>query len=227
MDRTVPRGAAILLDFIREVETGRRGREAYDVIYSHAQDKLPKPITQMTVAELQRHQRSGWPAKSTASGAYQFMRATLGDLRKELRLRDSQVFDPDLQDRLGYHLLKRRGYAGFMAGRISTTEFGKRLAMEWASLPVLAPTKGAHRNLRRGQSYYAGDALNRSLVAPEQVETVLQTAIAAAHETQDAQKDTSRDNAPEKQNRSLTSLQRLLAAIVRFVVRIISKLNKD
>lgn len=173
MDKTIPAPAAILLDFIGEIEVGRKGIEGYDVIYSHAQNRLPKPITQMTVAELQGHQASGWPAKSTASGRYQFMRATLADLRKELGLRSSQVFDPNLQDRLGYHLLKRRGYDDFMAGKISSTEFGKRLAMEWASLPVLAPTKGAHRQLIRGQSYYEGDALNKSLVSPERVESIL------------------------------------------------------
>lgn len=173
MDRTVPPGAALLLDSIGEIETGRKGRDGYDVIYSHAQGKLPKPITQMTIAELQGHQAKGWPAKSTASGRYQFMRATLADLRRELKLRDGQVFDPNLQDRLGYHLLKRRGYEAFMAGKISRTEFGKRLAMEWASLPVLANVKGAHRTVHRGQSYYAGDGLNKALVKPEKVEAVL------------------------------------------------------
>lgn len=173
MDRTVPAPAAKLLDFIRKTEVGRADRAGYDVIYSNAQHRLPKPITSMTIAELQGHQSSGWPAKSTASGGYQFMRATLGDLRKELGLRDSQIFNPDLQDRLGYHLLKRRGYEAFMAGRMSRTEFGKRLAQEWASFPVLAAVKGAHRKLQRGQSYYSGDALNKALVSPSTVEAVL------------------------------------------------------
>lgn len=56
--------------------------------------------------------------------------------------------DPNLQDRLGYHLLKRRGYEQFIAGLINRTEFGTRLAQEWASFPVLAATKGAHRVAR-------------------------------------------------------------------------------
>ncbi|MBX8785507.1 glycoside hydrolase family 104 protein, partial [Ochrobactrum sp. GRS2] len=98
------------------------------------------------------------------SGGYQFMRKTLQDLSRELRLNGRQIFDPDLQDRLCYHLLKRRGYEEFMAGTISMTEFAKRLAMEWASFPVLAATKGQHQQLKRGQSYYDGDALNKALV---------------------------------------------------------------
>lgn len=179
MDRTVPVGATLLLDFIRSIEVGTDARAGYDVIYAHRQDRLPKPITQMRVAELQDHQRRGWPAKSTASGGYQLMRKTLGGLRTELGLRDGQIFDPDLQDRLAYHLLKRRGYEEFMAGKIGVTEFGKRLAMEWASLPVLAATKGAHRTLKRGQSYYEGDALNKALIDPERVEKLLAQVRAA------------------------------------------------
>src|SRR5690606_17255968 len=92
---------------------------------------------------------------------------------KELGLRGAQKLDSNLQDRLGYHLLKRRGYEEFAAGKIGAVEFGKRLAQEWASLPVLTATQGAHRKLKRGQSYYAGDGLNKSLTAPEKVETVL------------------------------------------------------
>lgn len=179
MDRTVPPGAAILLDFIRGLETGRSDSSAYNVIYANKQDKLPKPITTMTVAELQEHQTEGWPAKSTAAGGYQFMRATLRDLRKELGLRDGQMFDPNLQDRLGYHLLKRRGYEAFVAGKLSVQGFALNLAKEWASLPVLAHTRGSERQVQRGQSYYAGDGLNKSLVKPEAVEAILASVLKA------------------------------------------------
>jgi hypothetical protein len=115
------------------------------------------------------------------------MRATLEDLSRELGLRGTQMFDADLQDRLAYHLLKRRGYEAYISGRINRTEFGKRLAQEWASLPVLAKTLGGAKdkagNLRtveRGQSFYAGDGLNKSLVTPERVEAVLDKVKAVA-----------------------------------------------
>lgn len=180
MDHTVPKGAAILLDFIRKIEVGTEGREGYDVIYGHNQGKLPKPVTSMTIGEVIDAQRA-WTRrfKSSATGAYQFMRATLQGLAKELSLRGDQVLDADLQDRLAYHLLKRRGYDEFMAAKISRTEFGKRLAMEWASFPVLADVQGAHRKLKRGQSYYTGDALNKALVAPATLEAVIDRAKAA------------------------------------------------
>ena len=181
MDPTVPPGAAILLDFMREIETGRRDATAYDTLYGHNERHLPKPLTRMTLDEVIAA-GAGWTRayKSSAAGAYQFMRATLQGLKSELGLRGSQIFDNGLQDRLGYHLLKRRGYAEAVAGRITLEEFGKRLAMEWASMPVLAATKGAHRTLQRGQSYYAGDALNKSLVPAATFEAVIAKALATA-----------------------------------------------
>ena len=170
MDRSIPPGAARLLDFIGLTEAPN----GYGTIYANKQSKLAKPITEMTLDEVIMAQPA-WSKNygSSAAGRYQFMRATLLGLRSELSLRGSQKFDSDLQDRLGYHLLIRRGYSDFMDGKISRTEFGKRLAMEWASFPVLASTKGAHRQVPRGSSYYMGDKLNKSLVTPEKVESVL------------------------------------------------------
>ncbi|MGH6999054.1 MAG: hypothetical protein ACREEO_12725, partial [Phenylobacterium sp.] len=163
MDRTVPTGAALLLDFIGSIEAPR----GYDTIYGNNQDKLAVPVTSMRLSEILAEQ-AGWSKRfgSSATGRYQFMKATLTGLITELGLPRAQVLDASLQDRLGHHLLKRRGYEAFMAGTISRTEFGRRLAQEWASLPVLAPTQGGKRNVLRGQSYYAGDGVNKSLVRP-------------------------------------------------------------
>lgn len=182
MDRTVPAGAAMLLAFIYEIETSRTPPECYDVIYAHKQSRLPKPLTTMTIDEVIAAQR-GWSKNhgSSAAGAPQFMRATLIGLKEELGLRGRQRLDENLQDRLAFHLLKRRGYERYMAGTLSLTEFGKRIAMEWASFPVLATTNGAKRTVQRGQSYYAGDGLNKALVAPERVEAMLKRAKEAGN----------------------------------------------
>lgn len=170
MDKSVPTGAAMLLDFIGGIEAPK----GYGTIFGNKQSKLSKPLTEMTLDQVMVAQKA-WSKNhgSSAAGRYQFMRATLTGLISELGLRGSQKLDADLQDRLGYHLLKRRGYDDYMAGKIDRVEFGKRLAQEWASLPVLANMQGAHRKLVRGQSYYAGDALNKSLTSPEKFETVL------------------------------------------------------
>lgn len=180
---TVPHSAALLLAFIRRVETGRNDATAYDTIYGHNQGKLPKLPTQMTVDEIIKA-GPGWTRafRSSACGAYQFMNATLKDLKKSQGLTGAERFTPELQDRLGYALLKRRGYAGFMAGTISRIEFARNLAREWASLPVLVPTRGGSRNVERGQSYYAGDGLNKALISPEEIEVLLKRVRKAEHE---------------------------------------------
>lgn len=179
MDKTVPAGAALLLDFIGQTEASR----GYDTVYGNNQGKLAKLLTTMTLGEVLAAQ-PGWTKSfgSSAAGRYQFMKATLEGLLDDPRLglKRAMLFDANLQDRLGYHLLKRRGFAQFMAGQIGLTAFGKSLAQEWASFPVLSATQGQKRTVQRGQSYYAGDGLNKALVKPEAVEVVLFKARAAA-----------------------------------------------
>lgn len=184
MDKTVPAGAALLLDFIYRTDAGKAPPDCYQIIFGNRQNRLAQPITQMTLGDLIDAQKNwsskawvkanwGFATASSAAGAAQFMRATLQDLAKELGLKGTQIFDPNFQDRLAFHLLKRRGYEDFMAGKISRTEFGKRLAQEWASFPVLIAAQGAHRKVQRGETYYAGDELNKALIKPEAVEALL------------------------------------------------------
>lgn len=49
----------------------------------------------------------GWTKayKSSAAGRYQFMRATLKNLKKSLGLTGKELFSADVQDRLGFELL--------------------------------------------------------------------------------------------------------------------------
>lgn len=178
LPETVPLHARNLLDFIGDIEAP----QGYDTIFGNRQGNLPVPLTQMTYGNIVDAQanwgsktwvRNNWGHKtaSSAAGRYQFMRATLQDIAKEIRTIDGRtIFSASLQDRLGYYLLLRRGYAEFIAGKLNLVQFGLNLAKEWASFPVLSDTDGAHRKVARGQSYYAGDGVNKSLVKPEQVE---------------------------------------------------------
>lgn len=185
MDRSIPGAAAHILDFIYRTETGDGPPECYEVVYANRQDELPKPLTKMTFDEVvqsgpTRTRKFG----SSAAGAGQFMRDTLdtpksaADLKGQMGISGDELFSPDLQDRMAYHLLKRRGYDKFMAGTMSLTAFAKALAQEWASFPVLATTEGAHRKVARGETYYAGDRLNRALVPPTDIEKLLTEAKA-------------------------------------------------
>lgn len=172
----LPAGASILLDFISSIEAPK----GYNTIYGNNQGKLKRPITEMTIDQVVAAQ-PGWTKRfgSSAAGAYQVMRNTLdapntlNDVAGEMGLTGDELFDAEMQDLIGYHLLKRRGFTKFMAGNLSVEGFGLNLAKEWASFPVLKRIKGAHRIVARGESYYAGDELNKSLVRPEQVEAVL------------------------------------------------------
>jgi len=183
----VPAGAALLLDYIYRTETGMGPPGCYTVIYGHNQAKLSKPITTMTLDDVEAAQPT-WSKRfgSSAAGAAQFMRDTLDapytlkDIEGEMGLTGKELFSPELQDRMAYHLLKRRGYLDFISGKKSRVDFGKALAQEWASFPVLADTKGQRRPVKRGQSYYAGDGLNKALVSPEAVEVLLDKVKAAA-----------------------------------------------
>lgn len=181
MDKSVPPSAAYILDFIGSKEAPK----GYNTVYGNR--KMPKLLTTMTFDEVvadgpRRTREYG----SSACGRYQFMSATLdapktlADLKGEMKLTGNEKFSADLQDRMGLHLLKRRGYDKFVNGTLSATGFGLNLAKEWASFPALKATKGAHRNVSRGQSYYAGDGVNKALVSAADVETVLQHALTLA-----------------------------------------------
>ena len=178
VNTSIPKGAALLLDFIAKPESGG----SYTVIYGHHENTLPHPITSMSVDALIATQAS-WGKKwgSSAAGRYQFMPSTLTSLKPVLKLTGTELFTPDLQDRLAYALLQRRGFNGFVTKVFSLHTFAKQLAEEWASMPVLEDTAGAHRAIKRGQSYYAGDALNKALVSPEAFEAVLTQALDVSH----------------------------------------------
>lgn len=175
MDKSIPAGARLLLDFIGSIEAPK----GYDTIYANKQHLLVKPITQMTIDEVIAAQPT-WSKRygSSASGRYQFMRATLQRLKQKHQIPGSTQFAPLLQDALAYALLEERGYLSFVVGKTTRTNFGLQLAQEWASFPVLKAVKGAHRQVARGETYYAGDKLNKSLVTPERIEELLDQVFA-------------------------------------------------
>lgn len=154
-----------LLDFIAELES----RGNYNAVYGHANAKadLSRHTLDRIIAIQTERIRAGAP--SSAIGRYQFLRQTLQDLAKKLKLTGEEPFTPELQDRLATALLERRGLNMWLDGRLSDEGFANNLAMEWASLPVVTPLRGAHRQLKPGQSYYAGDDLNKALTTPERV----------------------------------------------------------
>lgn len=174
MNPNVPRGAAKLLDYIGNLETGRTDASAYEVIVFFKQGKLPKKLTDYTISELLEAQKAwakNW--KGSAAGKYQIIRKTLIGLVAQLSIPGSTKFTPDVQDRLGFQLLTNRGWQAFVSRQVTVGAYALQLAREWASIPVLSPTQGAHRQVSRGQSYYAGDGVNKAHANPAEFEALL------------------------------------------------------
>lgn len=125
------------------------------------------------VRALSRRQVTVDKEPSSAIGGYQFLTATLDSLKSSLGLTGKERFTDILQDDLAVALMIRRGLLTFLRGNMSVDAFGNELAKEWASLPVLAATKRGNRSIKVGQSYYAGDGLNKSFHKPETIRAAL------------------------------------------------------
>lgn len=154
-------GVRALLDMIGKHES----RNSYEIVYSGSRISLPKRLTTMTVAEVRAWQEKSVKAgsKSSAVGYYQIIRATLDLLINNGTLNRSELFDRDAQDRAGVALLERRGLSSYQSGRMSAEQFAQNLAMEWASFPAITVDRSGRA--ASGQSYYAGDGLNKSLTS--------------------------------------------------------------
>lgn len=147
-------------DLIRDSEA----RGSYDTASDFTLVAPPKRLTAMTLDELDAWQTANWNAgaESTAAGGYQILRDTLRDLRGELGLDGSELFDIKMQDRLARALMERRGLDDFLSGKITPEEFADNMAQEWAAFPMAD-----------GRSAYAGDGLNAATISREQFMSVL------------------------------------------------------
>jgi uncharacterized protein (TIGR02594 family) len=163
-----------LLDEISVHESGGN-YEAYFRKANNTTIKFTTKTINEVIAWQKQYVRDGSP--SSAVGRYQIIRTTLQGLQSDMGLSGSTLFDKNTQDRMAKQLLVQAKLKVYLTGKISMTEFGKRIARVWASLPVLADTQGAHRAIIRGQSYYAGDGLNKAGAKPARIEQLLQDLV--------------------------------------------------
>lgn len=176
--------ADAILALIRRLESEgavkpQGAASAYDVVWGgiRKQDRPPRPLTQMTVAEVLAWQDSiDSRYQSEAAGAYQVMEDTLRPLVDAGSISAAARFDRATQDRIATMLLQRRGWDRYLRREISAERFGDMLAREWASFPVHSDQRGASRQVVAGQSYYAGDGLNAAHVKPAEVIAALRQA---------------------------------------------------
>ena len=128
----------------------------YDMVLGYGKFAVPKKnVSKMTMAELYEYQRKlinatkgkirGTKLGSSASGKYQVTLTTLfgngtpenpqeGYYADRLNLTPDTVFSPELQERIGFLLLKDSGYNSFIKGDKTAESFMDGLAVRFASI---------------------------------------------------------------------------------------------
>jgi len=138
---------------------------SYDSVYPGT---IKPGLSSMTIGEADAWQaRTASERGSAAAGRYQFM--TILDQARNAGLGPGDIFSPENQDKMAIALIEKKKMVSVDMIKDNPIEAARRLSQEWAGLPVLSATKGASRNISRGQSYYAGDGLNKATVSPEQL----------------------------------------------------------
>lgn len=148
----------------------------YDAVWGgiKSADRPPRPLTRMTVGAVLDWQDSiDARYRSEAAGAYQILEDTLRGLYRQAGVPLTAIYDRTTQDRLALALLRRRGLDDFLAGRMRPEAFALSLSKEWASLPVPFDIERGGRTVRAGQSYYAGDGLNKAHAGIDEVMAAL------------------------------------------------------
>ena len=122
------------------------------------------PLVQMTVAQVLAWQDSiDSRYRSEAAGLFQILEDTLRDSYAAFGVKLTDLFNKVTQDKMALGLMRRRGLDKYLAGKSTAAQFGQNLSMEWASMPCTIKDKRGRA--ATGQSYYAGDGLNKSGVS--------------------------------------------------------------
>jgi muramidase (phage lysozyme) len=160
-----------LLDFIAKPESGGD----YNIVWGRikAKDYPPKPLVNMTIGEVLAWQDNiDSRYRSEAAGKYQILEDTLRGLYKPAGMNLTDLFDEAGQDKLAVALLNRRGLQEYLKDKITAEKFADNLSKEWASLPaIFRDRKGRPAT---GQSYYAGDGLNKAHVSIKELMSVVE-----------------------------------------------------
>ena len=98
------------------------------------------------------------------AGNYQIKDKTMDDLIKRMGLSGHEIFDEKMQDQMARHLLERRKFEDYKAGKISVDRFINSLSQEWASIPAD----------ESNQSYWGKKGNNRALTDYKTVKDLLE-----------------------------------------------------
>ena len=133
------------------------GTTPYEMVYNYGNTLAPdKPITQMTMKELESFQRKlinatkgkvkGTKKGTSAVGKYQVIKTSLfganGTAEKpqkdswadKLGLTEDTIYTPAIQEQIGLLALKEAGYNSYINGKRSQNSFQNKIANIWASV---------------------------------------------------------------------------------------------
>jgi hypothetical protein len=156
----------------------------YDVPFAYGQYLQPsKPISQMTFQELGDFQsRQVNATKGTfdntnlgtgAVGRYQFIGRTLENLKNRLGYKDTDVFSPEVQDRLFDALMEEQGLQKLLAGLITPEKFQEKLSSQFASIPKPGTETGTYKGQNTGVTSDRVSAVLSSMQADTQTDQML------------------------------------------------------
>jgi hypothetical protein len=133
-------GGVVLMDRLAEGE-GTGGLKGYETTFGYGRYDPPgrdKPMTLDELAEFQRGLRDRTRRETryptSAVGRYQTTKDTMHTLRRNMGLTGSEVYSPELQDRLAREHLRIVGWDDYVAGKITRDQPQKKFAQTWASV---------------------------------------------------------------------------------------------
>lgn len=153
-----------MLDLLGKSEGTDKGRGYNETLSYGAYTGGPVDLVKMTLTSVDvlqtkmlKHPKNSW--KSSAVGRYQIVRTTLRQIKETLNLHGAELFNEEMQDRMGCYLLGLRGIDKWLGGRLSQDTLINNLAKEWASIPNT-----------QGKGHYSGQNAGVTL---DQVKTAL------------------------------------------------------
>jgi hypothetical protein len=156
----------------------------YDLPFGYGRYLQPsKPISQMTFQELRDFQRRQVNATkgtfdntnrgTSAVGRYQFIGPTLENLKNRLGYKDTDVFSPEVQDRLFDALMEEQGLQELSAGLITPEEFQEKLSSQFSSIPKPGTETGTYKGQGTGVTSDRVSAVLSSMQADTQTDKML------------------------------------------------------
>jgi len=130
-------------------------------------------LTELTIKQVQEKQTA---RDIFATGRYQIIPKTLNSAINALKLDTSLKYDEVLQDKIFDEYLidiKRPPIINYLEGDGTVSGAMYAAAKEWASIGVEKGKKISSGTANGGESYYAGDGLNKAHITPGQIKQAL------------------------------------------------------